>query len=72
MTDPISPLTQIGVVHSPYRTRNDAPFQGRHRNDESTIEIFETFEPGLQDIERCSHLIVLTWMHRGDRNRLRT
>jgi len=63
---------QIGVVHSPYREPKDAPFQGKHANDESTLEIFEDFEPGLLDIDRCSHLIVLYWQDRADRNILRT
>jgi len=65
-------LKPIGVIHSPYKVRGDAPFQGRHQDDLSTLEVFEEFEPGLKDIERCSHLIVLYLQHRGDRDRLRT
>ncbi len=65
-------LTPVGVVHSPYRDRGDAPFQGKHKNDESVLEIFEDFEPALLDIEKCSHLIVLYWQDRGNRSVLRT
>lgn len=72
MTESIPPLRPIGVVHSPYRTRSDAPRQGRHREDESLLEIYEDYEAGLRDIERCSHLIALYWMDRGDGDRLRT
>lgn len=68
----IGKLRQIGVVRSPYKTRKDAPFQGRHTKDIATLEIFEEYEPGLLDIEDCSHLIVLYWLDRGDRSVLKT
>lgn len=63
-------LIPVGVVHSPYKGRKDAPFQGRHRDELSTLEVFERFEPGLKDVETCSHLIVLYLQHQGDRQRL--
>jgi tRNA-Thr(GGU) m(6)t(6)A37 methyltransferase TsaA len=72
MKPKIGNLKQIGVVHSPYRERKDAPFQGKHANDESTLEVFEDYEPALLDIDRCSHLIVLYWQDRADRKILRT
>ncbi len=65
-------LKQIGVVHSRYRTKKDAPSQGRHRREECTLEIFEEYEPGLLDIEKCSHLIVLYWQHESRRDIVRT
>ena len=54
-------LTIIGVIHSPYKTTNDAPFQGSDKVSE--IEIFQEFEQGLTDIEGFSHLHVLYWLH---------
>lgn len=68
----IGNLRQIGVVHSPYREQKEAPFQGRHTKDVSTLEVFEDYEPGLLHIEQCSHLIVLYWQHKGDRSVLRS
>ena len=65
-------LIQIGVIHSPYKSAGDAPFQGRHRNDDSTIEVFEAYEPALLHIEHCSHLIVLYWADRANRKTLQT
>jgi formylmethanofuran dehydrogenase subunit E len=65
-------LRQIGVVRSPYKTRKDTPFQGRHTKDIATLEIFEQYEPALLDIEGCSHLIVLYWLDQGDRRVLKT
>jgi tRNA-Thr(GGU) m(6)t(6)A37 methyltransferase TsaA len=65
-------LRQIGVVHSPYREPKEAPFQGKHANDESMLEIFDDYEPALLDIDQCSHLIVLYWQDRADRKVLHT
>lgn len=65
-------LIPIGEVHSKYKERKDAPHQGRHQDDVSTLEVFEPYEPGLKDVERCSHLIVLYLQDRGDREKLQT
>jgi len=72
MKPKIGNLIQIGIVHSPYAERKEAPSQGRHANEESTLEVFENYEPALLDIDQCSHLIVLYWQDRADRNILRT
>jgi tRNA-Thr(GGU) m(6)t(6)A37 methyltransferase TsaA len=68
MTLEIGSLRQIGVVHSPYKEAKDAPWQGKHANDESTLEVLEDYEAALLDIEQCSHLIVLSWQDRANRN----
>ena len=65
-------LNQIGVIHSSYQEKKDAPFQGRHEMNESTIELFEEYESGLLDVERCTHLHVIYWQDKGDRNTLQT
>jgi formylmethanofuran dehydrogenase subunit E len=65
-------LTPVGVIHSPYKEKQDAPFQGRHNDVTSTLEVFEAFEPALEDVETCTHLIVLYFQDRGDRTGLRT
>lgn len=36
------------------------------------MEIFEEYEPGLLDIETCTHLFVLYWQDRSDRTILQT
>ena len=64
----IANLRQIGVVHSPYGELQDTPFQGKHANDESTLEVFDDYELGLLDVDHCSHLIVLYWQDRADRS----
>ncbi len=63
-------LKQIGIIHSPYKERSDAPRQGRMRNDKFRIEVFPEYEKGLKDIERATHLIVLFWCSKADRDTL--
>ncbi len=63
-------VNPIGVVHCPYKTRTEAPHQGRLSDTVSEIEIFDTYAEGLKDIEKHPHLIVLSWFDRSDRTAL--
>ncbi len=65
-------LTPIGIIHSPYQERGDAPRQGRLSDNELTLEIFPDFADGLKDITRASHLIVLYWGDRAKRDVLQS
>jgi tRNA-Thr(GGU) m(6)t(6)A37 methyltransferase TsaA len=56
-------LKPIGIIHSPYKNRGNAPYQGYKTDDISQIEVFKEFEQGLQDIEGFSHIIVIYWFH---------
>jgi tRNA-Thr(GGU) m(6)t(6)A37 methyltransferase TsaA len=58
-------LKPIGVIHSPYKDRGEAPFQGYRSRTISRIEVFKEFEEGLQDIEGFSHIIVIYWFHKS-------
>jgi tRNA-Thr(GGU) m(6)t(6)A37 methyltransferase TsaA len=64
-------INPIGVIHSPYKARNEAPHQGRFSDTVSEIEIFDTYAEGLTDIEKHPHLIVLSWFDRSDRTVLK-
>ena len=57
-------LNFIGIIHSPYKTRVEAPRQGS--NEICTIEIFERYKEGLKDIEGFSHLHIIYWLHKSD------
>jgi len=65
-------LSPIGVIRSPYRTMDEAPFQGRFSAEEEEIEICEDYSDGLKDVEASRHLIVLYWGHLADRGVLQT
>jgi tRNA-Thr(GGU) m(6)t(6)A37 methyltransferase TsaA len=56
-------LEPIGIVHSPYRNRYEAPRQGRE--EVSEIVVFDEYEEGLKDIEGFSHLHILYYLHKS-------
>ncbi len=64
-------LEPIGIIHSPYKKTGDAPHQGRMKQEDVfQIEVFQKFTPGLKDLETASHIIVLYWLDKADRERL--
>jgi tRNA-Thr(GGU) m(6)t(6)A37 methyltransferase TsaA len=58
-------LNPIGIIHSPYKNRGEASYQGRKSEAISQIEVFKEFEEGLKDIEGFSHIIVIYWFHKS-------
>jgi tRNA-Thr(GGU) m(6)t(6)A37 methyltransferase TsaA len=65
-------LVPIGVIHSPYKERGQAPRQGRLSENVITLEIHPQFAAALEGIGRCSHLIVLYWGDRANRETLQS
>ncbi len=50
----------IGIIHSPFATKEEAPIQGAfHPDAEGKVEIFAEYAAGLQDIELFSHVILV-------------
>ncbi len=64
-------LQPIGVIHTPYRTRSQAPRQGRYGTGTSVLEIFPQFAEGLDGIERSPFLNVLWWADQAERDLLK-
>lgn len=65
----------IGVVHSPFRSREDIePMRNTRsrgfQNVRGEIEVFPPYEEGLKDISGFSHLIVLFVFHQSQAGRL--
>ena len=58
-------LKPIGIIHSPYRSRSQAPRQGCGRKEICQVEVFKEFEEGLKDIEGFSHIILIYWFHKS-------
>ena len=53
-------IEEIGVIHSPYSTKDSCPIQGSVEPDGiGIIDIFPKYADGLKDIETFSHLILL-------------
>jgi tRNA-Thr(GGU) m(6)t(6)A37 methyltransferase TsaA len=60
-------LQPIGYIRSPVRTRREAPCQGSEGAPDATLELNPSFEPGLLGLTPGSDVIVITWLHQGDR-----
>jgi tRNA-Thr(GGU) m(6)t(6)A37 methyltransferase TsaA len=58
----------IGRIHTPWKTRQDCPKNARESDAVCTVEVEPAFQPGLKDVETCSHLVLLYWMDRAPRN----
>lgn len=61
-------LQQIGIIHSPYREKGEAPRQGFHTEDISEIELFEDFVSGMDGANLDRRLLVIYWGDRADRS----
>ena len=61
-------LKQIGIIHSPFKSFANVPYQGRVSNKICEIEIFDEYAAGLKDIESFSHLIIIFYLHKHREN----
>ena len=53
-------IKQIGIIHSPYKTKDECPIQGCAKPEgKGQIELFPEYEEGLKDIETFSHIVLL-------------
>ena len=57
-------LTQIGIIHTPFRERKGTPIQPKMgRGIEGQVEVFDKYVPGLKDLDGFSHIIWIDYMH---------
>lgn len=61
-------LAFIGRIRTPWPTPADCPKNSRERPEIATVEVFEPYRPGLKDLERFSHAILLYWLHQSRRD----
>jgi tRNA-Thr(GGU) m(6)t(6)A37 methyltransferase TsaA len=53
-------IKQIGIIHSPYKTKDECPIQGYVKPEgKGQIELFPEYEEGLKDIETFFHIVLL-------------
>jgi tRNA-Thr(GGU) m(6)t(6)A37 methyltransferase TsaA len=61
-------ITPIGIIHTPYAEPKDMPIQGRFKDEvEGWMELEEKYVPALKDLDGFSHLILIYYFHRSDR-----
>jgi tRNA (adenine37-N6)-methyltransferase len=64
-------LRPIGVIHSPYCTKDETPIQGAFVPEvAANVEVFHEYAEGLKDIETFSHIILLYHFDRAGEIRL--
>jgi tRNA-Thr(GGU) m(6)t(6)A37 methyltransferase TsaA len=63
-------LRPIGHIRSMLRAPNEAPRQGSEGAPDAWLEVNPTFARGLSGIARGDELVVVTWLHRADRDAL--
>lgn len=64
-------LRPIGRVRSPLVDPRDAPKQGIEGAPDAWLEFDPRVEAGLRDLRVGEDVLVLTWLHRADRETLR-
>jgi tRNA-Thr(GGU) m(6)t(6)A37 methyltransferase TsaA len=64
-------LWPIGTVRSPLKSREECPKQGFEGAPDAWLEIDPAFVEALDGLEVGREVLVLTWMHKADRNLLK-
>ena len=53
-------VSPIGIIHSPYRTKNECPIQPAYSGAaEGRVEVFPEYVAGLKDLDTFSHVYLL-------------
>ncbi len=61
----------IGVIRTPFPTRDDCPRQGKPDGPLCRIEIHDPWKPALAGLERFARVEVIYWMHQARRDLVR-
>lgn len=59
-------MRPIGVIHSPFQRKQQAPIQPSRSQADGVVEVYPEFAPGLRDLEGFSHLYLLYVFHRSE------
>ena len=65
-------LSPIGFLHSPLKSRGEAPNQGREGAPDAWLEVHAAVAEGLEGIAVGDEIIVITWLHKAHRDVLKT
>lgn len=63
-------IEPIGVIRSPLRSVDQAPRQGREARIEGVLEIEERYRDACVGLKPGQNIVILYWMHLGERDRL--
>jgi tRNA-Thr(GGU) m(6)t(6)A37 methyltransferase TsaA len=60
-------LKPIGIIHSPYKAKEEIPCQGYKSNKTGTITIFKEYADGLRDIGGFSYIWIFYYFHKAEK-----
>jgi len=64
-------VEEIGVIHSPYKTKDECPIQGSLRPEVTgEVEVYPEYEEGLKTIETFSHIMLFYIFDRAENTKL--
>jgi tRNA-Thr(GGU) m(6)t(6)A37 methyltransferase TsaA len=69
--DVVMKVYPIGVIHTPFKRKKDAPIQSFKSKAIGRVEVFKKYHDGLGDIEGFSHLILIYKFHKSKGYRLK-
>ena len=58
-------LKPIGIIHSPYKTKEEIPIQAYLSDEVGEVEVFSEYEDGLKDVEGFSHIMIVYIFHKS-------
>ena len=65
-------MKPIGIIHTPFNEPSDMPIQpAASGGTRGTVEVFEEYRTGLQDLDGFSHIVLLYLFHRSEGFKLR-
>lgn len=64
-------LKQIGVIHSPFKTKEETPIQPCRSKAQGEVEVLAEYAAGLEGIEQFSHIILVYYFHQIKDERLK-
>jgi len=67
MLPPVPRLTILGYVRSSLTERSQAPKQGSEGAPEAWVELDDYYAPALLGLAPGQRLLLVTWLHEGDR-----
>jgi tRNA-Thr(GGU) m(6)t(6)A37 methyltransferase TsaA len=64
-------LSPVGFLHSPLKSREEAPNQGREGAPDAWLEVNEMVAEGLEGIAVGDEILLITWFHKAHRDVLK-
>jgi tRNA-Thr(GGU) m(6)t(6)A37 methyltransferase TsaA len=61
-------IKPIGFIHSDLKRRDEAPLQGLEGAPNACIEVLPPYRKALHRMEVGDEIIVITWLHRAQRD----